>query len=232
MTKRFVWAALVCGFAAVAACSSSNNGSGGGGSGGSCAESLTGTAGSACGACEQSKCSSQMSGIESGCSDLLSCVCPSGTYNASLVEQCASKAEESSCTSASQAMSACVSANCSSECEGTSSSSGGSSSGGSSSGGSSSGGSSSGSSGTTDVAFCSVTSQNTCYVFGNNPGETVSGDDENCTAMLGGTVATSCPTAGLVGCCLYTSPNDYECFYSGTQATDCPGVNGWTTTIP
>jgi hypothetical protein len=151
-------------------------------------------------------------------------VCPTGTYNSSLIQQCASKAEESSCTAASQAMSACANANCASECGGTSS-------GGSSSSSSSSSGSSSGSA-TGDIAFCSVTSQNTCYVFGNNPGETVSGDDENCTALLGGTVATSCPTAGLVGCCLYTSPNDYECFYSGNQATDCPGVNGWTTSIP
>jgi hypothetical protein len=71
---------------------------------------------SACSACVQSKCATQVSGAETGCSDLLSCVCPNGTLDEALAAQCASKAQEASCTSATKTLSSCESASCSSEC--------------------------------------------------------------------------------------------------------------------
>ena len=226
MTNKIIWGAIVVGLTAVAGCSSSNSsgsnsnggGSGSGGGTNSCIASLTGGTGgsSTCGSCESTNCSSQESGVETGCSDLLACICPGGTYNASLIGSCAAKAEEATCTSASQAMSACSSAHCASECNGSSTPDSGG-----------------GGTGAT-VYSCQVASANTCYVFQNGAPENSASDSLQCEAQMGGTSVTSCPTAGLLGCCVFNSPSDYECFYTGSGVTSCPGGPGGfsTTTLP
>jgi hypothetical protein len=73
-------------------------------------------------------------------------------------------------------------------------------------------------------------------VFLNGAPETAGGDGVKCQAELGGKVVSSCPTAGLLGCCVYSSPSDYECYYTGSGAKGCmggTGVNNWdSTTLP
>lgn len=104
-------------------------------------------------------------------------------------------------------------------------------------GGGGGGGSSSSSGGSSSaVASCQVASQNVCYVFLNGAPETAGGDGVECQSALGGKVVSSCPTSGLLGCCLYSSPSDYECFYQGSGAKGCSGgtgVGNWSsTTLP
>ncbi|HEY8091456.1 MAG TPA: hypothetical protein VIF09_26510, partial [Polyangiaceae bacterium] len=127
----------VCAVAAAFACSSSSSGGGGG----NCGYSQGGTTNQACTSCVESSCSSQISTYNGACSDYSSCVCSAGS-NASALQACQSKASEGSCPSAAQGVSSCVASKCSSQCNNSSSSSGGTSS---SSGSASSSGSSSGS---------------------------------------------------------------------------------------
>jgi hypothetical protein len=145
--RKAIWivGAIAAATAAALACSSSSNG---GGNGSSCFSTSLNTSGNTnCSSCVESKCGSQLSGVESGCSDFINCVCTGGTYNANNVQTCLSKEQESSCTSAITPLSSCENQNCASQC-GVTSSGGGSGSGSGSSSGSGSGSSSGSSSGT------------------------------------------------------------------------------------
>lgn len=113
-------------------------------------------------------------------------------------------------------MSSCATTNCASACGGTSSSS--------------SGGGSGSSSGAGGPPGCVDAANGTCYVLGNE-------DTYQCGGAIDGTLTASCPSAGLVGCCLFNSPSDYQCFYGGNESTDCPNVaslgpNAWVTSLP
>jgi hypothetical protein len=70
----------------------------------------------------------------------------------------------------------------------------------------------------------------------NGAPETAGGDAVKCQAELSGTAVSACPTTGLLGCCIYSSPGDYECFYTGSGAKGCSGgtgVGNWSsTTLP
>lgn len=210
--KKTMWTLAACATTVVAtlACSS------GGGSGGatSCAQSAAspGGASSACSSCVEANCGSQISGFESGCSDYLSCMCPGGAFNASLAQQCQSKAQESSCTSAGQGVATCASQQCASACNG------GSGSGSSSGGGS--GGSGSSSSGGNQLVGCT---------FGGFVCD-VGIPAADCTGTSG-TVVPSCPTANLVGCCKKTASE--TCYYAGVTSMQqsCMQSGGtWSTT--
>lgn len=200
--------------AAAFACSSSSNGGGGSSQ---CASSFgpMGSGDTQCSSCTQSNCGSQISAIESGCSDYLSCICPNGTVDENLAQQCAPKAQESSCSSAESNIGSCVSAHCATEC-GSGSGSGSGSGGGSGSGsGSSSGG------GTGWVkASCDTQSDGVCTIS-SVPSADVSAFQQSCMGN-GGTPGTTCPTADLVGCCTISSVE--ACYYGEAG----PGQSGCT----
>ena len=188
MDRKMVWGMVLPALTAVLACSSSSSGSGSG-SVGACAQGLSGnSAGSACGTCEGNNCASQIGGIESGCSDYLSCICPGGTFNQSQITACASEGRVSgSCTSASAAMTQCEQDHCATAClgGGTSSSGGASSSGGSTSP-------------NPTILTCNFpatatrcTAKNECIICRTG---SASNDMGLCMGG-GGSVVTSCPTA-------------------------------------
>ncbi|HTQ45991.1 MAG TPA: hypothetical protein VMI75_24715 [Polyangiaceae bacterium] len=225
--------------AASYACSSSSSSSNGGGGASQCASSVGGMPSGSdtqCSSCVQSNCGSQISGFESGCSDYLSCVCPNGSVDQSLIQQCAPKVQESSCTSAEQNIQSCINAHCASQCASGSSSGGssGSGSGGGSGSGSGSGsssgggsGSSSGGAGTTKVS-CDQPSMGTCSLV-QVPSSEVSAANQSCTSG-GGTPGTSCPTTDLVGCC--TISTEEACYYgdAGGDQAGCTSAGGtWST---
>ncbi|HEY3822786.1 MAG TPA: hypothetical protein VGL81_36730 [Polyangiaceae bacterium] len=151
------------------ACSSSS----GGGGNNSCVNSAASQGSAACGSCLESKCGSQLSAAESGCSDLLSCECPGGTFSATAAASsaCQAKAMESSCSGPYQDVGSCITSNCDSECNPTSSSGSGSSS------GSSSSGSSSGSTSSGGTPTGSCASLSTCC------GMLPAADQPSCTAL-------------------------------------------------
>jgi len=207
---KAVWSAVgvACAALVAFACSSS---SGSGGSASSCAQSAAGQGNTngACSSCAESNCGSQISGYESGCSDYLSCICPGGSYNGSLAQQCVSKAQESSCTPAAESVGTCVQQHCASQCGASGSSSGGS--------GSGSGSSSGGSTGNVHCMFAGVDCIN----------------DVTAQACMsgGGMVLDACPTANLEGCC--TKPGVEACYYNGVANAqqDCAQQGGtWSTT--
>ena len=70
----------------------------------------------ACTTCENNSCGSELSGVESGCSSYLSCICPGGTFTSSAAESCEIDISSASCASAVMAMSQCVEKHCTSEC--------------------------------------------------------------------------------------------------------------------
>jgi len=96
---------------------SSSSGGSSGGAAPSCLDSsLDSTGFPGCSACVESACAAQASAAESGCTNLISCLCPSGTYEAGNAPQCASLAEEPSCQSASSTLSTCESESCATAC--------------------------------------------------------------------------------------------------------------------
>ncbi|HEX8791439.1 MAG TPA: hypothetical protein VF765_10855 [Polyangiaceae bacterium] len=221
------------------ACSSSSS-NGGGAS--QCASSfgpMGGSTNTQCDSCTQSNCGSQISAVESGCNDYLSCICPNGTVDQNLAQQCAPKEQESSCSSAVSNISSCVSAHCSSQCGSGSSSGGGSGSGSGGGSGSGSGGgsgsgsgggsgSSSGGTGMTKVS-CDQTSMGQCAIT-SVPSSEVSAFQQSCMSN-GGTPGTSCPTTDLVGCCTISSTE--ICYYGdgGVDQSSCASAGGtWSTT--
>jgi hypothetical protein len=103
---------------ALLGCSSSSKGSGSS-DGGSClAAGGPGEPSQACLSCYESKCASQLSAVESGCSDLISCECPGGTFSLSAATSatCQSKADEPSCNGVSTALTNCEFQSCQAEC--------------------------------------------------------------------------------------------------------------------
>ena len=204
---------------AVLACSSSS--SNGGGSGGGAAASCFAQGNSACASCVENNCGSQLSAVESGCSDFIGCICPGGTFNASLAQGCLSKEQEQSCTSALSPMQSCESSHCQSQCSGGSSSSGGGSSG-------SSGGAPAGS----VSCLTTIDGPQVCYVLQSNAVESMAQLMTQCTnagtnSGLGGMIVAACPAANLVGCCSSASVQpSIECFYTGTQASNMGACNG------
>jgi hypothetical protein len=87
--------------------------------------------------------------------------------------------------------------------------------------------------------FCSETTAGVPYCFGyeNYPPTLVSGFETTCTTTDKGTVISSCPSAGLVGCCTIQGTNTVvSCDYSGTASADqgmCTGLSGtWSTSAP
>jgi hypothetical protein len=59
-------------------------------------------------------------------------------------------------------------------------------------------------------------------------------DQGRCRGELAGSWLTSCPSTGLVGCCQWSTYDDYQCFYSGTQSSNASACGGatWMTTLP
>jgi hypothetical protein len=232
MTHRVGISLFGFGMAVVAALACSSGSSGGGSGGGA---SCFAQGNSACASCVQSKCGSQVSAVESGCSDFIGCVCPSGSFEANLAQGCYSKEQESGCMSAVQPLTSCEMSNCASECNSTSGS-GGSGGGSGSGSGSGSGGSPPGS------VSCLVppgqegtlTTPQVCYVLEMDGTQSAAQLMTMCTSPgvgatsgLGGMVVTSCPTSSLVGCCSSSSVvPSIECFYSGTQQTNMGSCNG------
>jgi hypothetical protein len=72
--------------------------------------------GTECVTCVQSACASKLSGVVTGCSAYLSCVCPGGTYDESAQAMCASEENVASCAAASDALESCKKASCASSC--------------------------------------------------------------------------------------------------------------------
>jgi hypothetical protein len=119
--------ALTTAGALIAAASCGNNGNS---SNGSCALAISflggGNMTSLCSSCQQSKCSSQVGGLTSGCSAAASCICsliPDAATTT--LPMCMQAADTMSCTSAIGAIRSCVASNCASECAVSGSSSGG-----------------------------------------------------------------------------------------------------------
>jgi hypothetical protein len=176
MKAVMIVGALATATLATFACSSSSNGS----ADNSCFESSG--ASSACVSCAESKCN--VSALESGCSDLIKCECPNGTYSQTAAASCMTQEQESSCQSAISTLTSCENANCASECSSTSSSGSGSSSGSStSSSGSSSGGG---------------TPTGTCATLAACCPKLTSSEQSSCTTVADDNVAQAC-TAAISG---------------------------------
>ena len=205
---------------AIAALACSSSSGGGGGSGNSCLSSQGGS--SACFSCEQNSCGSALSGVESACSDFLSCICPGGTYTPSAAQSCGSKIT-TSCGNADSALLSCQQQNCTSQCGGSGSSSGGSSGSGS--------GSSSGGSGTVTVV-CYQSGLMNCIIK-QVPASNVPTEQQNCTGG-GGTIENgSCPATGLLGCCKMTTEEvcDYNQSALASSMNTCMVEGGtWSST--
>jgi hypothetical protein len=103
--------------------SSGSGGSGGSGGASSCVASSLGPA-SGCASCVESQCGTELSAVESGCGDYDACICPGGTFDPSLVQQCSSKKTESSCVDALGPLGGCVEQKCKTQCGGGSSDAG------------------------------------------------------------------------------------------------------------
>jgi hypothetical protein len=201
---------------------SSNSSSGGGASGSACLSSMNGS-NQACTSCEESNCSSELSTASSACSDFINCICPGGTYNASLVTGCASKESEGSCSSAGQALVSCEESKCQSQCNSSSSSGSGGSS------GSSSGG-------TGEMLYaCYIASGMICDLTEVASSELSTAESE-CMMQENGTPSLTCPASGLVGCCKASATGVGTCYYNASAAMyaqmTCIKVSGmaWTTT--
>ncbi len=102
-----------------------------------------------------------------------------------------------------------------------------------SSGGSGSSSGSSGDGGGTDL-YCSVTTDGvlkSCLTYTNVPSTDVSGFTQSC-AIDKGTIVSSCPGTGQVGCCQQTTDQvtAIDCFYCGPASmyeAACTGAATW-----
>jgi hypothetical protein len=72
--------------------------------------------GTECVTCLQGACATELGGVEKGCEDYLSCVCPGGTYSASDMAICAPMATAENCTRANESLTACRVMNCAPSC--------------------------------------------------------------------------------------------------------------------
>ncbi|HTQ46455.1 MAG TPA: hypothetical protein VMI75_27050 [Polyangiaceae bacterium] len=108
--KLFVGVAIGALVAAALACSSSSGG-------GASANCLVSYAGQGCLTCVQTNCNSQLGAASNSCGSFISCVCPNGTYVASDLQMCESRAS-SQCQSDGSALNTCVQQKCSTACSG------------------------------------------------------------------------------------------------------------------
>jgi len=215
-------AGLIAGMVAIAAaafaCSSSNSN---GGSNASCVTNSSGS-NSACTSCVENSCGSQLSAVESGCSDFINCACQNGMINDNMIQACESKEMESSCTNAIGPLSSCETAHCQSQCTTSGSSSGGGSGSGS--------GSSSGGTGLSNFS-CYLPSSGVCTQAETTSSE-LSAQQSACTQESGTFGTSTCPTAGLVGCCLVSGFG--SCYYNASAAmqaqSGCASPATWSTT--
>lgn len=119
MKRSFVLAFASVVFAAVAACSSSSSGNSNNGNGnGSCAGSPGASSSASCTSCLQSKCSSQVSGVQSACATFESCYCACAPNDANCKSGCEAKID-ASCQSAASAATSCQQQSCAAECSST-----------------------------------------------------------------------------------------------------------------
>jgi hypothetical protein len=83
--------------------------------------------------------------------------------------------------------------------------------------------------------YCSVPSSMVCYGYKNLPSEDTQSETSACTAESG-TIVSSCPSDGLVGCCSYTEAtiDTEECYYMAGSASEdmssCSALSGTFTT--
>jgi hypothetical protein len=97
--------------------SGSGGGSGGVSSSGSIGMScFQSSSTSTCYNCVATSCSAQLSAIETGCSQYISCVCPGGVYDANNVTGCESLEMVSSCTSVLNPLVTCEEQSCAAAC--------------------------------------------------------------------------------------------------------------------
>jgi hypothetical protein len=205
-----------------AACSSSS-GSGGSATTFACADNQSMTpssADSACISCVQSHCSSQATAAYGSgyadenfsggaCGSYITCIAPCACNDTACAEKCATALESNTaCQMASETAGTCIDANCSTQCN-AGSSSGGTSSSSGSSGGTTTSSSSGTSSGSGSGGACNQSSSSLCIQKGEGGSLCTEG---------GGTPVSTCPTAGLAGCC--TISGIEECDYSPETASD------------
>lgn len=221
--------AAVAGVAA--ACGGSDSGGSSGTPNNTCGAGLptSGTQGSACDACEESKCAAQLStafgsGYKSGtfggaCQALLQCTTACGCNDTSCVLGCQPKLD-AGCQTAMDAVDACKAAQCKAEC---SSGAGGSGAGGSGAGGSP---------GSTVFACTRDDGGDKMCMESTIPQVAVGAATTSCTDD-GGTAGTACATAGLLGTCTLASAKAYYYTPSSLGAANleaqCKQANGtWT----
>jgi hypothetical protein len=206
--------ALALAFAASAtACSSSSGGSGTPTKFACASQSPTSTTSTnqACTSCEESMCVSEAtaaygSGYTSGdfsggaCASLINCIAGCQCTDSACFQNCTASME---CTNALQAGESCSNQKCSSHC-------------GSltpvpvigDDGGTMVTGSDAGTSGGGPTGACNMGASNLC----------VTGLSISACSSAGGTLMSTCPSAGLAGCC--TSSNIETCFYAPLTAMD------------
>jgi hypothetical protein len=113
MKQIVVLGALAVASVLVGACSSSSSNNGPGGAAGSCLASSNPSSTSGCNSCVETACSTQLSNVNSPCSDYLSCVCPGGTYSASasMSQTCVAKGQTQACGMALSSFVSCLTTN-------------------------------------------------------------------------------------------------------------------------
>jgi hypothetical protein len=228
--RRLSALAVACAASAIACSSSSGSGSGSSGSATkfACASqqptAMIGmmSASQACSSCFESMCSSQLSnaygpGYASGdfggaCGSFINCTAPCACGDGACLGKCAPSMD---CVSAEGAFAGCI-LNCASQCGlstmiGTGGDGGGTvipSTDASTSGGA--------------TAACYMGSTNTC----------LSPLDVNTCSSAGGTLMSTCPSAGLAGCC--TTGASETCLYAPLTASDAMAAckNGTFSTSP
>jgi hypothetical protein len=215
--RRWVFAALATSFAALVACSSKPSSSG---PPQACVAGAISASG-ACESCIQSSCASALGNYESACSDYFACACPDGSFNASYEGACETQATESGCESETEALAACEMTSCSKPCAPPDAGE--------------EGGNTTDATGQVTFACTTGTGSTMACNITTVSSSSATSAEQSC-ATQGGTVASTCTSVGLSGCCILNTTNT-SCYYDSeagaTEADGCLSQSGmWSTTVP
>jgi hypothetical protein len=175
----------------------------------------------ACTSCIETACGSALGDYPTSCADYIACICPEGGFVSSYEGACETEATETLCMSAMQTLQTCETAHCAKPCASSTDA----------------GKDSSVDAGTVTVTFSCMEEADAsvvCSLTTTSTSAATSGQSA-CTAR-GGTVGSSCPTAGLAGCCVLNT-TIVDCYYDSdagsSLAQACAGSYGvWSTTVP